>query len=63
MMVEEVQGPVTGTAPKKATALGQACCRSVGGGVWLRLVESHTALSAVDQEPRRCICGKIMNSS
>ena len=51
------------TAAKKATALGQTCFRSVGGGVWLRIVESDTSVAEVDQKRRRGKHDRIKNSS
>ena len=39
-----------GTAVKKAAARGEARCRSVGGGVWLRLVESCPAFTDVHHD-------------
>ena len=63
MRVGEVQVLVKVPPQKKATTLGQACCRGVGGGVWLKIVESHTAFSDVDQERRRCKHDKIKNFS
>ena len=53
-----------GTAPKKATAFGQACGRSVGGGTsWLRQVECNPANADADQKRRRSKHDKIKKSS
>ena len=51
------------TAAKKTATVSQACCRSVGGGIRLGLVESCIAFTDVDQERRRSKLDKAKNSS
>ena len=48
MNVEQAQVP--GTAAKKATVFSQACCKGMGGGVWLGLLEICAAFTDIDQE-------------
>ena len=51
-----------GTAAKKTAGAGRACCRTVGGGTWLRRVKGNSAVSDVDQKRRRGKHDKFKNS-